>query len=158
MRELATREHATTGRAMTGRANRRRGEIEAVFDGERRILCLTLGALAELETAFAIDNLNELAARFSRGGLSARDIIRILGAGFRGGGNLFSDEDVGGMTADGGLEAAARAVAELLVATFGAGDGAGDRRAGAGLGPSSASHGTEGGDAGANPTMPHPAR
>lgn len=27
---------------MGGRANRRRGEIEAIIDGERRILCLTL--------------------------------------------------------------------------------------------------------------------
>ena len=33
---------------MHGRANRRRGEVEAEMDGERRILCLTLGALAEL--------------------------------------------------------------------------------------------------------------
>lgn len=153
---------ATTGR--TGRANRRRGEIEAVLDGERRILCLTLGALAELETAFAIDNLNELAARFSRGGLSARDIIRILGAGLRGGGNLYSDEDVAGMTADGGLEAAARAVAELLLATFGPGDGRGgaggdgpaDAGSSDGFGQSSASHGTEGDEA--NPPVPHPAR
>ena len=30
-----------------GRANRQRGEIEAVMDGERRILCMTLGALGE---------------------------------------------------------------------------------------------------------------
>ena len=104
---------------MAGRAKRRRGEIEAVFDGERRILCLTLGALAELETAFAIDNLNDLAARFARGGISARDIIRILGAGLRGGGNLYSDEDVAGMMAEGGIEGFARTVAELLAATFG---------------------------------------
>lgn len=117
------------GPAKVGRANRRRGEVEAVLDGERRILCLTLGALAELETAFAIDSLGDLAARFSRGRLSAHDIIRILGAGLRGGGNLFSDEDVAGMTADGGLEAAARAVTELLMVTFAADDDAGGRGA-----------------------------
>lgn len=132
----------TRGPAKVGRANRRRGEVEAVLDGERRILCLTLGALAELETAFAIDSLGDLAARFSRGRLSANDIIRILGAGLRGGGNLFSDEDVAGMTVDGGLEAAARAVAELLAVTFGAGDGGGD--------------GADGADA--NPQRPHPAQ
>ena len=49
-----------------GRANRRRGEVEAVLDGERRILCLTLGALAELETAFCADDLTGLAERFAR--------------------------------------------------------------------------------------------
>lgn len=110
---------------MVGRANRRRGEIEAVLDGERRILCLTLGALAELETAFEVDNLNDLAARFARGSISARDIIRILGAGLRGGGNLYSDEDVAGMMAEGGLEGFAQIVAELLAATFGSREAAG---------------------------------
>jgi hypothetical protein len=146
MRERGTEGWATVGRATVGRANRRRGEVEAVLDGERRILCLTLGALAELETAFAADDLGDLAARFSRGRLGARDIIRILGAGLRGGGNLFSDEDVAGMTADGGLAAAARAVAELLAATFGTGDGGGD--------------GIDGGAGGAaaNPREPQPAR
>lgn len=113
---------------MVGRANRRRGEIEADFDGERRILCLTLGALAELETAFAVDNLDELARRFLRGGISARDIIRILGAGLRGGGNLYSDEDVAGMMTQDGLEGFARTVAALLSATFGPGETAGDGR------------------------------
>lgn len=38
-------------------ANARRGEIEAVIDGRAQVLCLTLGALAQLETAFAVDNL-----------------------------------------------------------------------------------------------------
>lgn len=113
---------------MVGRANRRRGEIEAVFDGERRILCLTLGALAELETAFEVDNLDDLARRFSRGGISARDIIRILGAGLRGGGNLYGDEDVAGMMTEDGLEGSARTVAALLSATFGSGETAGDGR------------------------------
>ncbi|MBD3838705.1 gene transfer agent family protein, partial [Brevundimonas sp.] len=76
------------------RANRRRGEVEAVIDGERRILCLTLGALAELETAFRAESLADLAGRFSGGKLKADDLIRIIGAGLRGGGNRFSDEEV----------------------------------------------------------------
>lgn len=62
-----------------GRANRRRGEVEAVIDGERRVLCLTLGGLAELETAFGVGDLNGLAERFSSGRLKAADMIRILG-------------------------------------------------------------------------------
>lgn len=103
------------------RANRRRGEVEAVIDGERRILCLTLGALAELETAFAADGLADLAARFSAGRLRAADLIRILGAGLRGGGNRFSDEDVAEMAVDGGLEACAAIVRDLLTVTFAGG-------------------------------------
>ncbi|MBB4007311.1 hypothetical protein GGQ71_001574 [Rhizobium taibaishanense] len=101
------------------RANRRRGEVEAVIDGERRILCLTLGALAELETAFAADSLADLAARFSTGKLSSRDLIRILAAGLRGGGNCCADEDVADMCVDGGLSACVAIVRELLLVTFG---------------------------------------
>lgn len=106
---------------MTGpgaRANRRRGEIEAVIDGERRVLCLTLGALAELETAFAVDDLSALAGRFAEGRLKAADLIRILGAGLRGGGNLYTDEEVAEATADGGLAGLAATAGELLHATF----------------------------------------
>lgn len=107
---------------MGARANRRRGEIEAVLDGERRVLCLTLGALAELETAFAVDSLAGLAERFSSGRLKADDLIRILGAGLRGAGNLFSDEEVAAMAAADGLSGFARIGAELLAATFGGGE------------------------------------
>ncbi len=61
-----------------------------MIGGERRVLCLTLGGLAELETASVSDSLNDLAARFSTGRLKAADMIRIIGAGLRGGGNLLS--------------------------------------------------------------------
>lgn len=101
------------------RANRRRGEIEAVLNGERRILCLTLGALAELETAFAVSDLTALAERFSAGRLKATDLIRIVGAGLRGGGNACGDDEVAAMTAEGGLVEWAAIVADLLAATFG---------------------------------------
>jgi Phage tail tube protein, GTA-gp10 len=100
------------------RANRRRGEIEAVIDGERRILCLTLGALSELETAFGVDDLAALGAHFARGRLRADDLVRVLAAGLRGAGNLFSDEEVAAMGIDGGIVAAARIATELLEAAF----------------------------------------
>lgn len=109
-------------RGATGRANRRRGEIEAVIGGRRRILCLTLGALAELETAFAADNLADLAERFSGGRLKAQDLIRILGAGLRGGGNLVADEDLADLDIEGGVAGAVAAVTDLLAATFGGGE------------------------------------
>ena len=93
--------------------------MEAVIGGEHRVLCLTLGGLAELETAFGAENLNDLAARFSSGNLKSADMIRIIGAGLRGGGNLLSDEDVGLMDIDGGIAGAAKIVAELLLSAFG---------------------------------------
>ncbi|WP_369123161.1 GTA-gp10 family protein, partial [Escherichia coli] len=37
--------------------NRHRGEIEAILDGERMTLVLTLGALAELEQAFGGEDM-----------------------------------------------------------------------------------------------------
>lgn len=101
-------------------ANARRGEIVAELDGERRRLCLTLGALAELESAFAAEDLSALVARFSTGRLSAIDMARVIGAGLRGGGGEVSDEDVLAMAAPGGAAGFARIVADLLTATFGA--------------------------------------
>ena len=37
--------------------NKHRGEISARLDGRDYRLCLSLGALAELETAFAVDDM-----------------------------------------------------------------------------------------------------
>jgi len=104
---------------MTVHPNRRRGEIAAKFDGETRLLCLTLGALAELESAFGVANLADLADRFEAGQLSARDIIRIVGAGLRGAGNRLSDEDVTAMSTEGGAAGFARIATELLWVSFG---------------------------------------
>lgn len=101
-------------------ANRHRGEIAAILDGRSFRLCLTLGALAELETAFEADDLGALVERFSRGKLSAFDIIRIVGAGLRGGGHPVSDDDVRTMQTENGATGFAAIVSELLVATFGA--------------------------------------
>lgn len=109
-------------------ANRRRGEISALIDGEERVLCLTLGALAELESAFAVDDLAALAERFASGRLGARDLIRVVGAGLRGGGMTASDGEVAAMKAEGGAAGFAAIAAELLSVTFGgsdAGEGAG---------------------------------
>jgi len=105
-------------------ANRRRGEIVATLDGRSCRLCLTLGALAELESAYEADDLGALVARFSGGRLSALDLIRIVGAGLRGGGEAVTDEAVGAMQCEGGVAGFAAIVSELLTATFGAAEGA----------------------------------
>lgn len=99
--------------------NRLRGEISAMLDGRKWTLVLTLGALAELEDAFACGDLTALVERFGSGRLSARDMIRVLGAGLRGAGNEVSDEQVAAMTAPAGAPGFAAIVADLLRATFG---------------------------------------
>lgn len=104
---------------MSVHPNRRRGEIAAKIDGETRLLCLTLGALAELESAFGVEDLVGLAQRFEAGKLSAGDIIRIVGAGLRGAGNRLSDEDVAEMSTEGGVAGFARIATELLWVSFG---------------------------------------
>ena len=96
-----------------------RGEIEAVIGGETRILCLTLGALAELEARLQAGDLVGLAERFAGGRISARDLTAILGAGLRGGGNAVTDDDLARLSIEGGLKGAAEIAARLLKATFG---------------------------------------
>ncbi len=100
-------------------ANPYRGEVDAEFDGKPYTLCLTLGALAELEAAFAVDNLLALTERFESGNLTANDLIRIIGAGLRGGGHKISDADVAMMHTAGGAAGFASVAAALLRATFG---------------------------------------
>lgn len=104
-------------------ANARRGEITADIGGETFVLCLTLGALAELEEAFGVEDLAALGERFARGRLSAGDMIRLLGAGIRGGGRQMSDREIAALPIGQGLENLASIVARLLAVTFGAGEG-----------------------------------
>ncbi|MEN6542001.1 gene transfer agent family protein [Parvibaculum sp.] len=100
-------------------ANRHRGEIAALLGGERRTLVLTLGALAELEDAFGGEDMLALASRFETGRISARDAIRVIGAGLRGAGDTVSDEEVARMNVEGGAAGYIAIVADLLTATFG---------------------------------------
>ncbi len=65
-------------------ANGARGEALARIGGVERRLCLTLGALAEIETAFEVESFEALAARLRK--LSARDLTVVLAALLRGGG------------------------------------------------------------------------
>ncbi len=100
-------------------ANLYRGEIEAIIGGKKRTLCLTLGALAELEARFRANDLLDLSEKFENGRLSARDLLAILGAALRGGGNAISDEELASMSIEGGLRGAAQIVIKLLQITFG---------------------------------------
>lgn len=63
-----------------------RGEASIRLAGAERRLCLTLGALAEIETALDVDGLDRLADRMRV--LSARDLMAVLAALLRGGGEV----------------------------------------------------------------------
>lgn len=104
--------------------NRHRGEIDAVLDGKTYQLCLTLGALANLEAAFGEEDMLALATRFEKGRISARDCQRIIGAGLRGGGFDVTDQAVAAMRTEGGAAGYVDIVARLLAATFSAAPGA----------------------------------
>ena len=64
--------------------NAARGETELVIGGQARRLCLTLGALAEIEAAFGCVRISDLEARMRA--LSAADLMIVLAALLRGGG------------------------------------------------------------------------
>ena len=98
--------------------NKYRGEIEAELGGARRTLVLTLGALAELESAFGAADLVALAERFGSGRLSARDLVRIIGCGLRGAGETITDDEVAAMRTEGGAAGYVRIAADLIAATF----------------------------------------
>jgi len=100
-------------------ANKHRGEIEAELGGVRRPLVLTLGALAELESAFGANDLVALTERIGTGRLKALDLTRIIGAGLRGAGEAISDDEVARLAVDGGAPGYVRIAAALIAATFG---------------------------------------
>lgn len=64
-------------------ANGVRGEVVARLAGAERTLCLTLGALAEIETGLGVAGMAALAERMRS--LSARDLMVVLAALLRGG-------------------------------------------------------------------------
>ena len=100
-------------------ANRIRGEVPLELGGRRYTLCLTLGALAELEDALRAGDLAGLAERFGGGRISARDLIALLGAALRGGGHEIDADAVARLPLAGGLDSVTAALGAVLVAAFG---------------------------------------
>lgn len=91
--------------------NGARGEVTARLAGVERRLCLTLGALAEIETALGVEGLDGLAERMRR--LSARDLTAVLAALLRGGGEreLAGELDTAAVDPREAAEAVAKAFA-----------------------------------------------
>jgi hypothetical protein len=99
-------------------ANPLAGEVELVLDGERHVLKLTLGALAELEGSLGADTLVALIARFEGDAISARDVLALILAGLRGGGWSGGAGDLLTAEIEGGMAAAVKASAALLGRAF----------------------------------------
>lgn len=94
--------------------NRARGEVLLCIDGRDRKLCVTLGALAELEAAFDVVTLSQLSERLAQ--LTAADLILVLAALSAGGGEAMSAAELAVARID--PRAAVEAVAEAFRAAF----------------------------------------
>ena len=94
--------------------NKARGEVLLTIDGRARKLCVTLGALAELEAVFDINSFAELGERLKH--LTAADLIHVLAALSAGGGEPMSARDLAEARID--PAQAAAAVAEAFRAAF----------------------------------------
>ncbi len=70
--------------------NRARGETCLKINGKTHTLCLTMGALAQIEASLDADGLEALSQRLRH--LSAVDILAVLAALLMGGGNPLDDE------------------------------------------------------------------
>lgn len=94
------------------------GEVSAVLDGERHVMRLTLGALAELESSLEADTLLSLVERFESGSCSTRDVLAVIVAGLRGGGWNGNVRDLLTAEIEGGPMMAARLAGQLLARAF----------------------------------------
>lgn len=99
-------------------ANPYAGEVAIWLDGQRHVAKLTLGALAELETALEAGSLMDLVSRFEAGAFTTRDVLALVVAGLRGGGWQGTAKDLRTVEIGGGPLEAARAAAELLARAF----------------------------------------
>ncbi len=99
-------------------ANPWAGEVALELNGERRVMKLTLGALAELESWLKVDNLPDLVERFESGGMKSRDVLALVCAGLRGGGWSGDLTDLAKAEIGGGPLEATRAAALLLALAF----------------------------------------
>ena len=103
---------------MTHPINPHAGEVALTLDGQPHRLRLTLGALAELETALGDESVVAMVERFEQGQFSSRDVLALIVAGLRGGGWQGSATDLLTVQIEGGFEAAARAGAQALARAF----------------------------------------
>lgn len=95
---------------MSALPNRARGESLLHVDGRPLILCLTLGALARLETAFGVATMAALEERLRN--LSGGDLLVVVSALIMGEGQSLTPEDLAKAHID--PAAAANAIAQAF--------------------------------------------
>ena len=99
-------------------ANPWTGEVAIVIDGVSHDCKLTLGALAELETALGEGSLIDLIRRFEGATFSGADVMAVVVAGLRGGGWTGTAADLITAEIAGGPVGAAKAAALMLARAF----------------------------------------
>ncbi len=97
---------------MSTPVNRVRGEAGLEIGNVIHRLCLTLGALAEIEAALGAETLSALESRLKL--LSARDMSAVLAALLRGGGNPLSEDLIAKLPLD--LAAVTHAITQAFAA------------------------------------------
>ncbi|MCA0423661.1 MAG: gene transfer agent family protein [Proteobacteria bacterium] len=102
-------------------ANHHRGDVDLKLASGMLPLRLTLGALAEIETAFGVTGLAALGERMQQGNLGARDMIALLGAAARGAGARLDDDDIARRIGVADMPVCVEALVALFTATFGEG-------------------------------------
>jgi hypothetical protein len=99
---------------MKGLPNAARGEVMLAIDGAPRRLCVTLGALAELEAAFDVAAFADLGDRLQH--MTASDLLIVVSALCAGGGDPVSVSELAAGRID--PSEAARAVGEAFRLAF----------------------------------------
>lgn len=87
-----------------------RGEVRVELAGQPRKLCLTLGALAQMEAGLGVSGMAALSERMAV--MSAGDLMVVLEALLRGGGEVELADGLTGAPVD--AKAAALAVAQAF--------------------------------------------
>ena len=95
--------------------NPARGEASFLAAGETYVMKLTLGALAEIEAAFNVASLSDLAARLKA--FAASDIATVAAALLRAGGHDVTASDVLKIPAD--LSVIVAAIADVFATVSG---------------------------------------
>jgi hypothetical protein len=99
-----------------------RGEIEITLGSETYKARLNIDALVRIEDELD-SGILKLASRIAQADVRLRELIVVLIAALRGGGNDFDDKKVGKIISDIGIVAASTEVAKLLAQTLSDPDG-----------------------------------
>lgn len=97
--------------------NRHCGEVVGHINAKRRVLRLSLSALAQLEACYDDTDILLLLRRFSENGLRAQDVMNILRAGLAGAGDPSAVEDAP-LDVTGGYGVALELATELIERAF----------------------------------------